>query len=134
MSSFVREAFYVDPPKPGATTVEWETWQKQDDAEAVKAKRAFTRKCSPGEMPQLMQDTITRKVDGVWRQTTAVGLTGSAEEGTSTLEPMVDGEQERAYDQARFVVSNRGRSHVRSGTEKRKLRKQRRKQRRSGKM
>ena len=130
MSSFVRAEMYVDPPAIGASVEEWNSWLKKDKAEAIKAKRAFTRSCVPGEMPTVMSDTILRKVNGRWKQVAAVGCTG--DEDSYSLEPMVAATQERSYDEARFIIRARGVSSQRSGSEKRKLRKQRRKMKREG--
>ena len=132
MSSFVRSDFYIEPPAKDASVEDWNNWLKKDKLAATKAKREFTKKCQVGEMPQLMQDTVTRKVNGVWRQTTAIGITGSAEDGTVGLEPMVEAVQERTYDEARYVIRNRGVSHKKNGAEKRKARRLRRKMKRWG--
>jgi hypothetical protein len=129
MSTFVRAEMYVEPPAKGASVQEWKEWLKKDKAEAIKAKRAYTKSCAPGELPQAMSDTILRKVNGRWKQVAAVGCTG--DENSYSLEPMVDAIQERSYDEARFSVRARGTSRQRSGSEKRKLRKLRRKMIRS---
>lgn len=132
MSNFVRESFYVDPPKSNAPVKEWKEWQKKDRAKAIKARRAFIHQYIPGESLQIMQNTIVRKINGVWKQTAAVGLTGSVENGSVGLEPITDARQEQSYDQAQFVVRNRGVSHVRSATDRRKARRMRRMMKRRG--
>ena len=42
-STFVRKAFYSDPPAKGATPAEWAEWADKDDRQAAADKAAYTK-------------------------------------------------------------------------------------------
>ena len=92
---FVREEFYISPPTKDAGKEEWDSWMKADNRKAAVAKRAHTMSQDHSEMPIEFAETATRKVDGRWQQTTAIGFSGSFELGQGTLEVAVDGDQEK---------------------------------------
>ena len=131
-STFVRDAFYVQPPEKTASAEEWQKWLEEDRKKAIQAKREYTRKSKEelGELPDMFSDVMTRKVNGVYKQVKAIGAVGT--EDNFSLEPMVDAVQERSYDEARFVIRNRGKSHQKSGADKRKERRLRRRLKRDG--
>jgi hypothetical protein len=132
-TTFVRESFYVLPPKKGATPEAWEQWLKEDRKAAINAKRAFTRSQDACDLPESAQETSMRKVGGVWKQTTSIALTGSVEDGSATLEPVVDANQENDYVRARFDISNRGAENVLRGNSRRAAKRAARKARKAGK-
>lgn len=127
--SFVRKDFYIQPPKADADPREWSAWLEADRKEAIKDRREYNKTIRPTERPEVYQETTMRRINGVWRQSTAIGISGSPEDGV-TLEPTVEATQERDYDRARFEVHGRGLSHVKSGNQKRKERRLRRRMRR----
>lgn len=126
-NTFVRKDFYVDPPKAGASPEEWNTWLKKDKVAAAAAKRAFTKSQVHCDLPDSAQGTSIRKVGGVWKQSTAIGIVGGGEEGEGHLEPVVNANQEREYILARMGGTVRGVSHTRCGGDKRAARRARRK-------
>jgi len=132
MSNWVRESFYILPPEKDASIADWNKWLAEDKKKAIAAKKAFTKQSMPGELPQMYGEVIMRKINGVWKQTLNNGITGSAEDGSVGFEPLVEATQELDFDMARREVCPRGTSHVRSATEKRKLRRMRRMLKRKG--
>jgi hypothetical protein len=129
-NTFVRKDFYVEPPKKDASVEEWNSWLKKDKTAAAAAKRAFTKSQVQGDLPDSAQPTAMRKINGVWKATTAIGFVGDVESGH--LEPVVAENQERDYILARMGGTARGVSHTKAGNEKRKLRRARRKARKAG--
>jgi hypothetical protein len=115
-TTFVRESFYVDPPKKNASVEEWSTWLKADNAKAVSAKRSYTRSQSQCDMPDY-QGTSFNKTDGVWRQSTTIGVVGDYKS------------QEVEIEQSKFEHSKRGTSpsNRRGRSEKHRNRRDRRK-------
>jgi len=130
-NTFVRKDFYINPPAKDASPEEWQKWLKKDKHAAIQARKAFNKTLAQAELPDFAQGTSMRKVNGVWKQSTAIGFVGDAETGGS-LEPMVEENQMRDYIRARLTGTDRGVSHVRSATEKRKARRARRKARKAG--
>ena len=130
-ASFIRRDFYVSPPSTMATPKEWNTWLEKDRKAAIQARRTFTKSLPACELPANTQGLTSRKVGGVWRQSSNIGYTGDAETG-GHLEPMVEATQERSVDVARMMFKARGVSHVKSGAEKRRDKKLRRKIRKLG--
>lgn len=131
MEAFVQRAFYIEPPAKTATKEEWQEWLKKDRTAGATAKRAHTIALKALEEAQdheslecVLNQTATRKINGVWKQATNVGFT-SGEQG-SVLEPTVEATQERDYVLARMVGTDRGHSHNKTGAEKRRARKERR--------
>ena len=116
-STCVRKDFYLDPPAKGSPPEAWEVWLKADRKEAAKAKAAYTRSLKAVEMPAHLNGTATRKINGVWRSTTAIGFTGSAEDGTGQAEAIVEPTQERDFIRARLTGVDRGKG--KSGAQKR---------------
>ena len=129
-NTFVRKDFYIQPPTKDAKPEEWTTWLAKDKAEAIKAKRAFTRTLAHAELPDFAQGQSMRKINGVWKSTTAIGFVGDAE--TGHMEPTVEALQKKEYILARMGGMDRGVSHTKAGNEKRKLRRARRKARKAG--
>jgi hypothetical protein len=132
MEAFVRRAFYIDPPAKTATKEEWQEWLKKDRTAGATAKRAHTLALKALEDAQdheslecVLNQTSMRKVNGIWKQAANTGFT-AGEEG-SFLEPTVEANQERDYIRARMTGTERGHSHNKSGAEKRRERKERRK-------
>lgn len=130
-STFVREAFYVNPPKHNATPAEWEEWMEKDRKAAIQAKRAYTRSQPACELPANAQGTTFRRVNGVWKQSTSIGFVGEGE-GNGHLEPMIEATQEKDYILSCITPKNRGYSKSRSGNQKRKARRDRRRAKRLG--
>lgn len=95
-STFVRQDFYIDPPSADADPKEWAEWLKRDNRKAAAAKAAHTKSLEYADTPEEFQSGSMRKVGGVWRQSVAVGFNGSAEEGTCTVEPVMEATQEKA--------------------------------------
>lgn len=129
-STFVRKDFYIDPPAKDATSDEWQKWLKKDNAKAAAAKRAHTKSLAHADLPDFAQGQTMRKINGVWKATTAIGFVGDAE--TGHVEPIVPENQERDYILARMTGTDRGVSHTKAGNEKRKARRLRRKARKAG--
>ena len=119
-STFVRKDFYVTPPAKDSTPEEWATWLKQDQAKAKAAKAAFTRSLKAQEMPAHLNGTATRKINGVWRSTTAIGFTGSVEDGTGQAEAIIEPNQERDIARSKIVPLPRTKSTKRTGQVNRK--------------
>ena len=132
METFVRKDFYIDPPDANATPEQWNEWLNADRQEAIKAKRAYTRTLEAGDMPESMQASAMRKVNGVWKASTAIGFVGDAEAGTGHVEPTVEATQEVEVLQAEYINKPRGLSHLKSGNAKRKARRAARKLRKLG--
>lgn len=126
-TTFVRKDFYIDPPKADAKPEEWTEWLKRDNAKAIAAKRAFTKAQSREDMPEAFQGTSIRKVGGVWKQSTSIGVVGGGEEGQGHLEPIVAATQENDTDIARWDRKARCMQNHGKGNEKRKARRARRK-------
>ena len=125
-STFVRAAFYVKPPTKDAPQAEWEAWINLDNKAAIQAKRAYTKSCPAQELPANAQGVTARKINGVWKASTNIGYVGGEDVGH--LEPAVEATQDRDP----FAVSARGVSHARSGNNKRKARRDRRRAKRMG--
>jgi len=94
-NTFVRKAFYSNPPGADATSEEWLAWAAKDDRKAAAAKAAYTKSFEQQECPTWLEgETVTTKQNGVHRSTSLVGFTGSAEEGTCRVERAVEAGQE----------------------------------------
>jgi len=122
--------YRVEPPKPADSIDAWKRWMKEEAKAETQAKRADTKECLAGDMPDIFQDTIMRKVNGVWKQTRNVGMTGNEED--YSLEPTIPATQERSIDEARQIIRARGVSHSKPGNWKRKQRRLRRQLKRDG--
>lgn len=94
---FVRQDFYIQPPQKNASAKEWEAWIKADNRKAAVAKAQYTKSLDHHEMPEEFAASTIRKVNGVWQQSTAIGFTGDAEEGTCQVEAMVEADQPRTF-------------------------------------
>jgi hypothetical protein len=92
-SSFVRRAFYLDPPTENASKEDWAAWIKADDQEARAAKSAYTKACKCAEKPEELEEGDIRKIGGVWRQCMCLGF-GDSEEETIRAELVVKANQE----------------------------------------
>jgi hypothetical protein len=126
-STFVRQDFYIQPPKKDSSVEAWETWMAADRKEAIKAKRAFTKAQESCDLPESAQESSMRRVNGVWKQTTAIAFIGSIESGS--LEPTVEATQELDYIRARFEVRQHGEQNLKTRGDKRREKKARRKAR-----
>lgn len=131
-NTFVRKDFYIQPPEKNSAPEEWKKWLEKDKREAIKARREFNKTMIQCDAPEMFQENTVRKVNGVWRSATSVGVVGSVEGGDAHLEPTIDATQERDYDQARFTSRDRGYSQSKAGNQKRKERRLRRAMRRKG--
>jgi hypothetical protein len=100
-STFVRKAFYLEPPDKNAKPEAWDKWIKAESLKARAAKASFTRKQAHSYMPQMGMS----KIGGVWRQSVMVGLSGSADNETLTREILVDASQEKDIEVARQIES-----------------------------
>lgn len=97
-TTFVRKAFYVEPPR-NASVEEWQEWLKKDTRKATAAKAKHSRLANKSALEsgqvELPETSSTMKINGVYRQVTPIGFMGSAEEGTCTVEPIVSAAQEQ---------------------------------------
>ena len=123
------KTFYVQPPVT-KDAESWEQWLKAESKAEAQAKRKATREMVAGDLPDLFSDSVMRKVGGVWRQCTSVGMTG---DGTDcSYDVATPATQEVDIEVARRIIRARGTSHQRNGAEKRKARKERRMMKRNG--
>jgi hypothetical protein len=104
-NTFVRQDFYIDPPKKDAAAEEWKAWIDKDNRAATNAKRAYTRSQVQGDIPESAQETSMRRVNGVWKATTNIGYVGNEDSGH--LEPTIEATQELDFAQARFEHKKR---------------------------
>jgi hypothetical protein len=89
MSVFVRESFYLPPPKPGSPVSTWEAWLKADRQMAINAKRAHTMslKAEPENAIRLWSHGSGMPIagkDGVHRQ--SQGFIGFQDAGSERTE------------------------------------------------
>ena len=90
MSTFIRESFYIPPPKPGASVEVWQAWLKADRQEAINAKRRHTMslKAEPENIKLWSHGSgipIAGK-DGVHRQSVGfIGFESAGEESTQVV-------------------------------------------------
>jgi len=131
-TTFVRKDFYVEPPKEGSSIANWNKWLVKDEKAAIVAKRQFTRSLVPCDLPESAQESSLRRINGVWKQTTSIGLSGSISDGTATLEPIVEATQEIDLIRASFEIKKRGKQNLESRSDKRKDKRNRRKARKQG--
>lgn len=89
---FVRKDFYLEPPSAGASAEEWNQWITADNNKARAAKAQHTKSLEFHEAPEEFAESTTRKVNGVWQQSTAIGFVGDGE--TCEAEAAVDAKQE----------------------------------------
>ena len=123
--SFVREAFYLSPPESKASPDEWNRWLEADRLAASKAKRKHTLSCKHAERPDADKPTMMAKVGGVYRQSSLVGLVGSADTGFSA-EPAIEAKQDLQTKLTPWVVvGGRGVSKRKSGSARRKAKRRR---------
>ena len=113
--TFVRKDFYIDPPTRNASVEEWNTWIKADSRKASAAKAQFTKSLDFAEVPEEFQEGSVRKVNGRWQQVAAVGFSGDVEEGTCTVEPIVESVQEQQIILARMEKNRNVRGGSRAG-------------------
>ena len=123
METFIRKSFYIDPPNKEADTKEWQAWLTADTKKAIQAKRAYTQSLQAGDLPDGMQASVTRKINGVWKSVVAIGFAGA--EDNTTMEPAVEATQETDLIHSRFVSPVRGIHKRKSGAAQRKARKDR---------
>lgn len=109
-STFVRKDFYISPPNQDASEEEWNNWLRADNRKAAVEKAQHTRKMQQSDLPDEYQGNSIRRVNGVWRQTTAVGLSGDFDSSNGgTVEPTVEPEQERLLHLHRLAENTRKR-------------------------
>lgn len=114
-STFVRQDFYIQPPEKDAPAKEWAEWMRKDSRKAAAHKAAYTRSLDHAETPEEFQSGSMRKVGGVWRQAVAIGFVGDVEEGTCTVEPIVESTQEQSAILARMEQSRNKRGGSKKG-------------------
>jgi len=123
MNCFVRQSFYITPPSENASVSEWRKWIKKDAYKARADKARFTKELEQADVPDFLQSCVARKIDGVWRQSVAVGLVGSIDNDTMGVEPVVKASQEKDT----IIESwSRGRGSKSHGRSKRRNRNRRR--------
>lgn len=126
--SFVRQAFYVEPPKSGSAK-EWLEWLKEDSNKARAAKAAHTKATKQAEVPDEFQsDALVRGSDGTWRQGVRIGFSGDFENDNGTLEVVVEPKQERETALAKMGVEKH-KSSCKSKAKSHRRRKNRKKRR-----
>ena len=107
-STFVRAAFYVEPPTT-QDPEEWAKWLAADEAAAVEARKAHTRLLRElglnQEQLDLSAPTTTRKVGGVWKSSPTVGYVSDGEE-SGHVEPGVDADQTKELIKAKWAAEN----------------------------
>lgn len=101
--TFVRQSFYVQPPKSNASAEEWEDWMEKDNMAARTAKAKFTRAANKAKDFDALPDFHTAKVNGRYKQVIAVGFVGQGEDGGS-MEPIQSAQQELTIDEARKMI------------------------------
>ena len=121
------DIFYTSPPNT-RDTKSWEDWLHSERKMEILARRKETREMIAGDIPQIYQDTVLRKVNGTWKQVTAIGGTGD----DCSTEIVTPATQELTIDQARRELKARGTTILRNGAEKRKLRRLKRQAKRRG--
>lgn len=94
---FIRQDFYIQPPEKDASPEVWNEWLKRDNRKAAAAKAAHTKSLDFHDRPEEFAESTTRKVDGRWVQTTAIGFTGDSENGTCEAEAMVEADQPKVF-------------------------------------
>lgn len=125
---FIRQDFYIEPPKAGASTQEWNEWIKRDNRKAAAAKAQHTKSLDFHDRPEEFAESTTRKVNGRWVQTTAIGFVGDAEEGTCEAEAIVDAKQEHHLSLVRMEATRHTRGNKSKGkSARRRKNKKRRK-------
>lgn len=92
MQEFIEKEFYIEPPSSDATPEVWEKWMVAEKRKRAAHKRAYTMAQDHQEVPEHMRESTQRKVNGVWKQTVCLGISG--EEGDYTFEPSEDAKQE----------------------------------------
>lgn len=115
-ATFIRRDFYLEPPSSkDATPEEWAAWAKKDDRKAAAAKAQYTKSFQQQEAPAwLAGETVVTKQNGVHRESTLVGFTGSVDEGTCQAEVAVKARQEHHI----ALVNMEATRHRRGGTRK----------------
>lgn len=119
--------FFVEPPSKNASAQEWEQWLVSDTRARAAAKAALTRSLDHGDPSEFGEDMgMTIKVGGVYRQSVALGFVG--DEGNVTLEPAVGANQDGDVAKMRIAhFGGRGKRTRKSGAQRRKARKAKRK-------
>jgi hypothetical protein len=131
METFVRRDFYISPPDKNASPDEWADWLKKDNRKAAVAKRKFTLELEPCDIDCVSQDIGVRKINGVYKQCAAAGLSGS--EDNFTLEPIIEPNQEIDFIRARFESRPHSKQKLRKHNTMRKAKKAKRLARKLGK-
>lgn len=112
MLSWEDKEFFVQPPKANASIEEWEKWLDEDKKARTASKTAHTKMLhkladeagvSQDDFAQEIPSETTRKVGGVYKQGQALAFSGDSEEGTITVEPAVDPQQEKLATWARMA-------------------------------
>lgn len=114
-NTFIRESFYLDPPKEGSSEKEWKDWINKDNRKAAAAKAKHTKSIQHEDVPEEFQQSSILKSNGVWRQSTAIGFGGSFEEGEGRLERPVEADQEKVISIYRMENGRHKRGGTREG-------------------
>ena len=121
-TTFVRKTFYVKPPNKGAPVEEWRNWMDKDRQEAINAKRAHTKALAQEDLPDSLVPSRMVKINGVWKQSCAVGLVGDGPDAFHS-EPMVEADQEKVTIMSQWTDSKRGtKSYKKTRSEQRQAR------------
>jgi hypothetical protein len=95
-NTFVRKDFYISPPGQDASEKEWSEWLRADNRKAAVDKAQHTKRIQQSDLPDEYQGNSIRRINGVWKQTTTVGLSGDFDSPNGgAMEPAVEPEQER---------------------------------------
>lgn len=113
---------FINPlPPTNANQLDWQAWMAAEEKSIRKQERKLGTSRLPDDQP-----TITRKINGIYRQATFTGFAGDGDD--CYLEPLTEADQERTIDEARHVLTGRVSARP-SGASKRKERKARRNRR-----
>lgn len=128
-ATFVRQDFYIEPPAQDASPEEWAEWARKDDRKAAAAKAQYTKSFQQQEVPTwLAGESVVIKQNGVHKQTSLVGFTGDAEEGTCQAEAAGPAKQEHHIALVSMEAERNKRGGIRKGkSARRRKNKKRRK-------
>jgi len=115
---FNRKTYYLEPPSANASVAEWNAWLKADELKARADKARHTKGLKFCALPDDMGETQVRRVGGVWKQSTAIGISGSEDEGYF-LDTAVEPEQEKILGQKQYRRAKRSGSSARKNRAKR---------------
>ena len=85
--TFVRKAFYRDPPKKDATVADWLSWRKADEKAAHHAQQRFNRAHKIAQSIESTPSMSSSKVEGVHKQLPSIGFVGSVESPNTVEQP-----------------------------------------------